>query len=79
MIVFIEVFLITINYNSSQSIYCRGLAPFSFSFLTSLTTSELTERSHVSSLYNFGKDQIEITTSNSSAIIIASLLLRKRF
>jgi hypothetical protein len=29
------------NYNSSQSIYCRGLAPCSFSSLNSLTTSEL--------------------------------------
>jgi hypothetical protein len=28
----------------------------------------LTERSHVSSLYNFGKDRIEITTSNISSI-----------
>jgi hypothetical protein len=37
--------LITINYNNSESIYCRGLAPFSFSCLNSLTTSELTEQS----------------------------------
>jgi hypothetical protein len=29
-----------------------------------------TERSHVSSLYNFGKNRIEITTSNSSSIIL---------
>jgi hypothetical protein len=49
--------------------YCRGLAPFSFSWLNSLTACEVTERSHVSSLYNFGKDRIEITTSKSSSII----------
>jgi hypothetical protein len=36
--------LITSNYNSSQSIYCRGLAPFSFSCLSSLTTTELIQR-----------------------------------
>jgi hypothetical protein len=28
------------------------------------------ERSHVSSLYNFGKNRMEITTSNSSSIIV---------
>jgi hypothetical protein len=34
--------LITITYKSSQLTYCLGLFPFSFSFLNSLTTSELT-------------------------------------
>jgi hypothetical protein len=65
----------TLNYNSSQSICCRGLAPFSFSCLNTIATSELnsttelSERSHVSSLYNFGKNWTEITTSNCSFII----------
>jgi hypothetical protein len=34
------------------------------------STTGLIQRSHVSSLYNFGKDRIEITTSNSSSIIV---------
>jgi hypothetical protein len=43
----VQSLLITMNYNNLQSIYCRGLAPFSFSCLNSLTTSQLTPRSHV--------------------------------
>jgi hypothetical protein len=62
--------LIKINCNSSQSIYYRGLAPILFSCLNSLTTSELSEHSHMASLYKFGKNRIEITTSNSSSIIV---------
>jgi hypothetical protein len=62
--------LYTVNYNSSHSIYCRRLAPFSSFCLSSLTTSELTQRSHVSSLYNLGKNRIEATTSNSSSVIV---------
>jgi hypothetical protein len=62
---------IIVNYSqleSSQSIYWRCLAPFSFFSLSSLTASELIERPHVSSLYSFGEDQIEITISSSSSI-----------
>jgi hypothetical protein len=66
--------LITINYNNPQSLYCRELAPFSspVSILLLLLNSntELTQRSHVSSHYDFGKDWIEINTSNSSSIIL---------
>jgi hypothetical protein len=68
MIGFIDAFFY--NHNSSQSIYCLGLTPFSFACLSSRTTSELPERYHVSSLYNFGEDRIEITTSNSSSTIV---------
>jgi hypothetical protein len=66
----LQSLLITINDNSWQSIYCRGPAPFSFSCLNSVTTSEQTQRSHVSSLCNFRKDRIEITTSNSSSVVV---------
>jgi hypothetical protein len=38
----------------------------------------LTERSHVSSLYNFGKNGIEITTSNSSTIIACLFVAAER-
>jgi hypothetical protein len=41
-------------------------------------TTELTRRSHVSSFYNFGKNRIEITTSNSSSIIAAETCLASR-
>jgi hypothetical protein len=54
-------------------LYCRGLAH------NCLRTSGLTERSHVSSLYNFGKDRIEITTSNSSSVIVCLFLAAKTF
>jgi hypothetical protein len=40
----LQPLLITINYNNSQSTYCRGLAPFSFSCLYPLKTSELNYR-----------------------------------
>jgi hypothetical protein len=72
----LQSLLITIKYNSSQSIYCRGLAPFPFSRLNSVTTcevnycTELTQHSHVSSIYDLGKNRVEITTSNSSSIIM---------
>jgi hypothetical protein len=33
-------------------------------------TTELIERSHVPSFYNFGKDRIEISNSNSSSIVV---------
>jgi hypothetical protein len=71
----LQSLLITINYNNSQSSYYWRFAPFSSSCLNSLTTSELnywtelSQRSHMSSLYNFGKNLIEFTTSTSSSII----------
>jgi hypothetical protein len=43
------------------------------------STTELTKRSHVSSLYNFGKDRIEITTSNSSTIIMCLFVAVETF
>jgi hypothetical protein len=41
---------------------------FSHKFWTELRNS--LERSHMTSLYNLGKDQIELTTTNSSSIIV---------
>jgi hypothetical protein len=38
-----------------------------------------TERSHVPSLYNFGKNRIEITTSNSSCITVCSFVAAEAF
>jgi hypothetical protein len=45
------------------------LSQFSYNFWTQLLNwTELTQRSHVSSLYNFEKNRIEITISNISSI-----------
>jgi hypothetical protein len=66
----VQSLLITILYNSSQFIYCLGLAPFSFPCLNSLATSEVTEHFHTSSIYNIGKGLMEITNSNSSSVIL---------
>jgi hypothetical protein len=42
---------------------------------TSVNFQRNTRRSHVSFLYNFGKDRIEITISNGSSIIVRSYSL----
>jgi hypothetical protein len=61
---------IDLNLNQLQHLTV-SLLPRTRSILVLLSQfSELYERSHVSSLYNFGKDRTEITTSNSSSIIV---------
>jgi hypothetical protein len=51
------------------------LSHFSYNFWTQLLNwTELTARSHVSSLYNFGKKEIDTTASNSSSIIVCLLV-----
>jgi hypothetical protein len=41
------------------------------------STTELTGRCHVSSLYNFGRNRIEITTSNGSSVIMCLSVAEK--
>jgi hypothetical protein len=54
-------------------------APFSFSCLSSFTISKLTQRSHVSSLYNFGKNRINITIFNGSSTIVCLFVAAKTY
>jgi hypothetical protein len=77
MIGFIDAFIY--NLSESQPIKITHSESTAEDSLNSLTTFELPERSHVSSLYNCGKDQIEITTSNSLSIILCLLVAAETY
>jgi hypothetical protein len=71
---------ITITHNEStaqDSLHSRYPVSILFQLLNSAT--ELTARSHVSSLYNFGKDRIEIHHLQTVPLLLCAYsLLRKR-
>jgi hypothetical protein len=69
----LQSLLNTMNYNNTVNLLPRTRSILVLlSQISSNYRTELTESSHVSSLYNFGKEWIEITTSNSSSIIACS-------
>jgi hypothetical protein len=79
-------FTITLNYSQLQQLTISLLprthsilvllSQFFYSFWTQLLnlTTEFTVRSHVSSLYNFGENWIEITTSNNSSTLACAFV-----
>jgi hypothetical protein len=65
----LQSLLITISYNNSQSIYCRGLTAFCFSCLSSLSTSELSYWIELNSVTELAQCWVEfyITTDGQPA------------